>query len=203
MGTVELQTLAEFFVRGAGRGGGERHARHPGESLTEVAQCEVVGAEVVAPLRHAVRLVDRDDAERAALQQCRGLPIRQPLRCDVDEIELACDVCPLHLGALGCRLRRVQIRRVHAVGAQRVDLIVHECDQRADHESGALAHERGHLVGDALSGAGRHQHDSIPTADHLIDDRLLVAAERVVSEDRVQRLTRGRIARRRRAFSVP
>lgn len=117
------------------------HARHPGEPLAQVAQGEVVGAEVVTPLRHAVRLVDRDHAERSALKKSSGLRAGKTLRCDVDEVELAGDVRPLDLATLIDGLRGVEIGGVDAVGSQRIDLVVHERDQRADHEPGALAHE--------------------------------------------------------------
>ena len=42
-----------------GRGRGERENRRTSEPLDDRAEREVVGAEVVAPLAHAVRFVDR------------------------------------------------------------------------------------------------------------------------------------------------
>ena len=43
------------------------HARHVGEHLMQQAQAAVLGPKVVAPLAHAVRLVNRKQAEFAAL----------------------------------------------------------------------------------------------------------------------------------------
>ena len=51
------------------RGGGERDARHAGEALVQHRELQVLGPEIVAPLRHAVRLVDREQCDLAALQQ--------------------------------------------------------------------------------------------------------------------------------------
>ena len=65
----QLQALGDLPVSRVGCRGGQGDARNPRELLAEVAEREVVGAEVVAPLRHAVRFVDRDHAQRAALQQ--------------------------------------------------------------------------------------------------------------------------------------
>ena len=129
------------------RGRRQRHARNAREALGEVAEREVVGAEVVAPLRHAVRFVDRDDAEpcRAAASDVVA-GAREPLGRDVEQIELAREERLLDGGALGRRLRRVEVRGAHAVGDERVDLIVHERDERAHDEARAGAHERGHLV---------------------------------------------------------
>ena len=52
-------------------GGGERDARHAGEAPCEHRQLDVFGTEVVAPLRHAVRLVD---GEQRASARARAVP---------------------------------------------------------------------------------------------------------------------------------
>ncbi len=166
----------------------------PGNRSREIAERQVVGTEVVAPLRHAVRLVDRDDAEPAARQQgdeaARPLPQGQPLGSDVEQIEVAGEVRPLDAGSLGGSLRRVEVCGAHAVGDERVDLVVHERDERAHHETGAFADERGHLVADALAAAGRHQHDGVAAGDDVVDDRLLLVAERVEPVDLAEHRTR-------------
>ena len=48
------------FIRRRGR---HRHARDAGEHGAEIAQRQVVLAKIVAPLRHAVSLVDGDDGQ--------------------------------------------------------------------------------------------------------------------------------------------
>ena len=53
------------------------------------AEFEVVGAEVVAPLRHAMRLVDREQCNAHALQDTEHAFLLQPLRRDVQQVELA------------------------------------------------------------------------------------------------------------------
>jgi hypothetical protein len=45
------------------RGGGQRDARHAREALVQHRKLQVFRPEVVAPLRHAVRLVDREERE--------------------------------------------------------------------------------------------------------------------------------------------
>ena len=59
-------------------GGGERDARHAGEALVQHVERQVVLAEVVAPLADAVRLVDREQAQQAALVQ--RIELRQEAR---------------------------------------------------------------------------------------------------------------------------
>ena len=88
------------------------------------------------------------------------------------------------------RQGRVQERRVHAGFLERADLVLHQRDQRADDDGDALfapmARDRRHLVAQALAAAGGHQHQRVATADHVVDDLGLRAAERAVAEDFVQ-----------------
>ena len=149
---------------------GERHARNARESLGEVAEREVVGPEVVTPLRHAVGFVDRDDAERAALQERCGLRRSTDARERHRAGRARPRGTPARPRAARRRLGRVEVGGAHAVGDERVDLVVHEGDERADDEPRARAHERRHLVRDALAATGRHQHDCVAAADHLLDD---------------------------------
>ncbi len=182
----QLQPLGHLAVGRGSRGGGEREARHTGEPLGERAQREIVGPEVVAPLRHAVRLVDRDDTELSARQEPqRGLGV-QPLGRHVQQVELAGEVGALDGGALGRCLSGVEVGGAHAVGDERVDLVVHQGDERAHDESGARTHQGRHLVADALAAAGGHEHDGVAAGDDLIDDRGLLAAERVEPVDLAQ-----------------
>ena len=182
----QLQPLGHLAVGRGRRGGGEGEARHAGEPLGEGAQREIVGPEVVAPLRHAVRLVDRDDTELSARQEPqRGLGV-QPLGRHVQQVELAGEVGTLDGGALGRRLSRVEVGGAHAVGDERVDLVVHQRDERAHDEPGARAHQGRHLVADALAAAGGHEHDGVAAGDDVIDDRGLLAAERVEPVDLAQ-----------------
>ena len=62
-----------------------RQRQHGGvrELLAELPQVAVVGPELVPPLGDAVRLVDRDQADRSARSRSDGTPRRQaaPARC--------------------------------------------------------------------------------------------------------------------------
>ena len=57
------------------------------------------------------------------------------------------------------------------------------------------ADQRRDLVAQRLAAAGRHQHQGVAAGDDVVDDRLLVAAERVVAEDALEHLER--VGRRR------
>ena len=142
-------------------------------------QAQVVGPEVVSPLRHAVRLVDGEQRDRAAVEQPQRRFGAQPLRRQVEQVQLAVHErvldAPPRIGILG----RVEEARFHAEHVQRVDLILHEGDQRRDDHAGALAHLRGDLIAQRLAAAGRHERDRVAAGADVLDDLLLLAAERV------------------------
>ena len=101
--------------RRAGRAGSRSPARWPrwrsrsarsaarsGQRSPSIASAEVVGAEVVAPLRHAVRLVDGEQRDAAAVEQLAAVEgTRQPLGRQVEQVELAGEVGRLDRAAFG------------------------------------------------------------------------------------------------------
>ena len=83
------QTLGELTVGGFGGRRRQRDPRDVREGVRQHRQTHVVGAEVVAPLGDAVRLVDRDERELGALQQVDGAREHQTLRRHVEQVDLA------------------------------------------------------------------------------------------------------------------
>ncbi len=154
---------------------GQRHARHAREILGQSGQHPVVGAELVAPLADAMRLVDGHQRDPLPLQSRQGAAAEQPLRRDVDQVEPAGIQHPADLALFVRRLVGVHGRRRDAELAQGGHLVVHQRDQRRDDDGGAGAAQGGQLVADALAAAGRHQHQRVAAAQDVIDDRLLQA----------------------------
>ena len=56
---------------------------------------------------------------------------------------------------------------------QRVDLVLHEGDQRRDDEHGPPQDARRELVGQRLARAGRHDADAVAAREHGLDDLAL------------------------------
>ena len=86
---VEMQPLGDIA---AGRTVGRRcqgQQRGFREALFEDAERLIVAAEIVAPLRDAMRLVDREQRDPAAPQQIETMRHHQPLRRHVQQIERA------------------------------------------------------------------------------------------------------------------
>ena len=131
--SVEVQPGGDLRVRGRRRGRGQRDARHVRPALVQHRQGQVVGPEVVAPLRHAVRLVDREQRDRArgrAAACVAGTP--QALGRQVEQVQLAGEERRLDQPPRVEVLRRVEEAGPHAERAQRVDLVLHQRDQRRD-----------------------------------------------------------------------
>ncbi len=191
---LQLQPFQDVLARDRIGGGGQCHARHRGISLVQHRECAVFRAEVVTPLADAMRLVDGEQAELAALVQ--RIELRQEarrrdaLRRRVQQRQLAAHEPLLDGRGLAAGLRRVQELGVHARFVQRADLVVHQRDQGRHHDrdamSGALSGDRRNLIAQRLAAAGGHQHQRVAAADHVIDDRGLRAAKLLVAEDVVE-----------------
>ena len=147
-----------------------------------VRERPVVGPEVVAPLRHAVRLVDREAGERRGGEQPPEGLRREPLGRDVEEPQASL----AHRGLGGAALRgsreRVQRRRRDALPDELVHLVLHQGDEGRDHERRPLREQGRQLVADRLAGAGRHDGEQVPSRERRAHDLLLAGPEGVVAE---------------------
>jgi hypothetical protein len=138
-----------------------------------------------------MRLVDGEQRDLAAVQQALGRRHAQPLRCDVQKVQLTGHELLLDQPAIIEVLSRIKETGPYAERAERVDLVLHERDQRGDHHADTGADERRDLVAERLAAAGRHQHQRVAAADDVLDDRALLPPERGIAEHAVQRLDGG------------
>jgi hypothetical protein len=60
-------------------------------------------------------------------------------------------------------------------------LILHQGDERRDHDRGAAEHQRGQLIAERLSAAGRHHDAHVMTRQDAAHDTLLRRAKPVVA----------------------
>jgi hypothetical protein len=120
-----------------GGGGSERDHRRDRERA-QLGEPHVLGPEVVAPLRHAVRLVDREQRDRRAREHAPEAVQRRALGRDVEELELAAQEARDRLALRGGVLLAVQRRDARAARRERADLVAHQRDQRRDDDRRAL-----------------------------------------------------------------
>ena len=173
------------------------HGRALVEPLDERADLAVVAAEVVAPFADAVGLVDGDKGDCEALDRRQESRVRQALRRNVQDLELAAFDAPSNLFLSPKAERVVEEGRVQAQLNELFHLIDHERDQGRDHDGGAAerdggAAERdgGHLVDERFARSGGHhgQHVSLP--HDCPDGLLLLWAELIVPEAALQHFSR-------------
>lgn len=109
--------------------GGRRRERADGGTYGQLrdegANLEVGRAEVLAPLRHAMGLVNGDERYARVARKIDEARIFEPFGGYIYDVELACPRAFDHT-ALGCgRKRRVEIGRVHPCLHERADLVAH------------------------------------------------------------------------------
>ena len=133
-------------ARRRGRRRGEDRPRF--QTLRDLAELVVLGAEVVSPLAHAVRLVDDEQAD-VPLELLADAGRPEPLRRDVEHPRLAVERAAERLGVLGAGALRVD--QLGAL-AEALDLVLHERDERRDDERQRLVVlERRQLVAERLA----------------------------------------------------
>ena len=113
-------------------GRGQRDPGHRRPALAQDGELEILRAEVVAPLRDAVRLVDREQRERQPVEPVEEAVGEQPLGRDVEQVDLARGGLPADPALLRGREAGVQELGADAELAQRGHLVLHQRDQRAD-----------------------------------------------------------------------
>ncbi len=145
-------------------------------------QLQIVGTKIVAPLRHAVRLVDGEQGDAGAADEIEAARRRQALGGDVEEVELACEQGELG-GARGLRIEgRIEERGAHAELRKCGNLVLHERNERRHDDPGARPHERRDLVAKRLARASGHEHQRVAARDHVIDDGGLGVAKLGIAE---------------------
>ena len=189
LGVMEPEHLHDVGAHALGgrcRKGGEHGAL--GKLLDELRDMQVGGPKILAPLTHAVRLVDRDERKADAARRCGLLRkgdkarILQALGCHVHDL-----VAPLARTLedgvlLTGREHGVEVARPGSHRQQGARLVGHERDERAHHDRETLARKRRHLVADRFAGAGGHHAEGVAAGENRLDHALLPRAERVVAK---------------------
>ena len=208
-GACDEAEAGAHVVAGLGVGGGRAgDDRHAGKQVAQPPEVDVLGAKVVAPLRHAVRFVDGEQGDGGgalavepaqALEEAVG---HEPLGGHVEQVELAAVQAAEHAARFVGVERRVVEGGPHAGGEQGVDLVLHEADQRRDDDAHAGPHDGRDLEAERLAAAGGHEHEGVAAVDQVLDDLLLVGAELAKAEDVAQHGRGGRGAGGRRGAAT-
>ena len=156
--------------------------RAPGQAVHERLDAEVAGAEVLPPLADAVGLVHRHHADLPLLRKPLETRHLQPLRSHIDDLIPPLPGAAEHQGLLVVRQTVVQESCRHTGLYQRPHLILHQADQRRDHDGDAWQQQRGHLVADGLARTGGHHGQNVLPGQQPGDDLFLTGAEAIIAE---------------------
>ena len=131
----------------------------------------------MAPLTHAVRLIDRQERNIRPFGRRDEAGRPKPLGHDVHQTELP----GLHAGhavalLLG-RKRPINKGNRDPKGPERIDLILHQCNQRRNDERHARKRQCGKLVAQTFPPARRHDAERVPPLQHGAYDLLLTGTK--------------------------
>ncbi len=195
LGIAQPEHRDDVRAHALGRRGGEGgKGRAHGQGIDELGDLQVGGAEVLPPLRDAVRLVDCDQRDADAARRGRRLRegdearVGQALGRHVHDLVPALRRALEHGVLLSGRERRVEVAGTGAGGLEGADLVAHERDERAHHQGDPGQGERGDLVADGFPRSGGHDAQRVPAGQDRPHQTVLPRPEGVVAEVPAQRL---------------
>ena len=124
-----------------------------------------------------MRLVDREQRDRHLLELSQEALVVEPLGSDVEELEAARAQARRDVAHLVRIEARVEPGRVDALADERVDLVLHQRDQRRGDDRDAVEQQRRQLIAKALSRACREDSERGTAGEQRLDDALLPVAK--------------------------
>ena len=130
-------------------------------------EAQVLGPEVMAPLRHAVRLVDDEERRLRGRQALGDLVVRQLLGREEHELDASVGEALEDALALAVRQRGVQGGRAAAPDAgDGLHLVLLQGDERRHHDRRAVEEQAGDLVDRRLAGSRGHDGEGVLPVQH-------------------------------------
>ncbi|MNF59369.1 hypothetical protein D3C84_409550 [compost metagenome] len=167
-----------------GRGGrGQQQGLGDIELALVVRQLQVIGAEVVTPLGNAVRLVHHQQRDRHLLQEVAKALVLQALHGNHQDLQLATARPRHHLVGVVATLGRINTRCRDPVALQERQLVLHQRQQRRDHQCQVRQQQGGQLITQGLARPGRENRRCRTSGQHRTDCRFLARPELWITKD--------------------
>ena len=182
---LDAQAVLDVLAHLVGGCGSEGDDGRSADTLDDVVQVAVLGAEVVAPLRDAVGLVDGVEGYLRAAEKLDILVLGQRLGRHVEELSPPVADIVLHLFdrlLVEHGIEEMGYAVALAGVADHVHLIFHERDERRDHNGHTVHYQGRQLIAQRLASARRHQHKCIAPRKQIADYSLLVTLECIETE---------------------
>ena len=150
--------------------------------MDEVQDFQVTRAKILPPLGDAVGLIHRQKVDGESFRQAQEALCLQPLRGNVDDFIASCPDVGEHRTHLLGGETAVDVGCQDARFLQRGHLILHQGDQRADHEGQTGQEQRRDLIAKAFPAAGGHDAEDVLPGQDRVDEYSLSVQEGFVAE---------------------
>ena len=164
-----------------GCAGGEGRNREIWEVDAQRAELAIFRTKLVSPLRDAVCFIDGEECDWDASQQRDRVLARQPLRGEIQQTVLPCAGFLGDVRLFTAALSAVQHRRGNPHLRKLGCLVLHQRNQRRDHDGGLARHQSRQLVTQRLAASRGHHDASVTTAEQALHDLFLQRPERAVA----------------------
>ena len=143
----------------------------------EISQREIFGAEIVPPLRDAMRFVDGEQADARLAQHRLGAVEREPLGRGVKQAQAAVGDGIEQRRRFLAAVRGIERACRDAEALQLRDLVAHQRDQRRNHDGQPIAQQSGQLIAQRLAAARRHHGEHVLAFEDSADNLVLARPE--------------------------
>ena len=148
----------------------------------------------MTPLRDAVRFIDGDERGLSFGQHLRKAGHAQPLGSNKQKLKVALHVVDASLPRALTIAAGVDALGRQAKLLQLAYLVIHQGDERTDHQRGSTARQSRQLIAERLARSGGHDQQRIFSRGHRLAHRLLVGPEAGKAEDALQQLAEACVA---------
>ena len=180
---VEAQQADDVLAHlGRGRGGEGRDDGTPGQGADAGRYLEVAGSEILAPVGDAVRLVHGDERDLGPAERIGKGGALQPLGRYVEQaVDIPAQAAE-HLAVLLRAQAAVEAGGGDARAAQGVHLVLHQRDERGDHQRQPRQQHGRELIAQRLAPAGGHDAETVAPGEYVVHQPLLTRAEAAEAE---------------------
>ena len=188
---LDAEAGADILDHGRRGRGGEGQDPLDAQIARSFGQLQVVRPKVVAPLGDAVGFIDGEERDLRSFELREEPLVVEPLGGHVQQLE---KTRAEPFGDLACfrkGKRGVQPGRLDAPAAQKVDLVLHQRDERRDDQGDTLQRQGGKLVAERLAAAGREDGQRRLPGQQRLDHRPLAGAELREAKRGVEQISRG------------
>ncbi len=183
MRSSQLQTLDNVLGdlrRGRGREGRDGRVR---EFVRDPGKCQVIGPEIVAPFGNAVGFVHGKKRNIQRFEPLDKILRVESLWRDVEQVQFVFSQSGVNFVTFLHRNRAVLRGGPESVCPGGVDLILHQRNERRNHDANAVEEMGGKLIAERFTTARGHDGKDIFSRENGTDNFFLMIAERMEAEN--------------------